>query len=340
MNKEKPLVSILIPSYNAEKWISATIKSAIAQTWSNKEIIVVDDGSTDNTLKIAKGFQSKHVKVITQKNSGACVARNKALVNAQGDFIQWLDSDDILAPDKIEIQLSASDLDPQSKVLHSSAWAPFYFRLSKAKFIPDPLWQDLSPAEWLIKHIGDAYYMYPAAWLVSRKLTELAGPWNEKLLLNQDGEYFCRVIASSESVQFHPKAKSYYRKGNLSSVSSFRSRKKLESLNQARNLCVKVLLKLENTELTRNACTKYLKKMNYVLLLNDKCSPLISENEKKILELGGKIEPPLLSAKFKLVEKFIGFRAASLIKTKLWHSEILLRKYWDKFLYVLFGDVI
>ena len=80
-----PLVSIIIPAYNSEKWIKPTIISALNQTWENKEIIVVDDGSTDNTYAVAKQFESKILKVITQDNAGACVARNKALNIAQGD---------------------------------------------------------------------------------------------------------------------------------------------------------------------------------------------------------------------------------------------------------------
>ena len=293
---------------------------------------------TDNTLQIIREYESNIVKVITQENCGACVARNNALNNAQGDFIQWLDADDILAPDKIEIQLSDSDLNPQSRVLHSSAWAPFYFRLSKAKFSPDPLWQDLTPLEWLIKHIGEGYYMFPAPWLVSRRLTELAGPWDESLLLNQDGEYFFRVVASSDYVKFNPNAKSYYRKGNLSSISSLRYGKRLISLNAARNTCVDALLKLEDSERTRTACISYLKKMNYSLFLNDKNSPLIYENEKKILKLGGKLESYPLTNKFNFVQNIFGFRTASLIKTKLWHAKILVNKYIDKILYLLSSE--
>ena len=102
------LVSILIPSYNAEEWIEETIQSALSQTWPRKEIIIVDDGSTDNSLRIAKEYESNSVKVISQENSGAAVARNKALEYAQGDYIQWLDADDLLAPDKIEKQLRSS----------------------------------------------------------------------------------------------------------------------------------------------------------------------------------------------------------------------------------------
>src|SRR5947207_2956944 len=97
----KPLISILIPAYNSERWVGQTLQSAVDQDYQNKEIILVNDGSTDNTLEIAKSFESRNVKVIDQPNSGGPAARNAALRYAQGDYIQWLDHDDILAVDKI-----------------------------------------------------------------------------------------------------------------------------------------------------------------------------------------------------------------------------------------------
>src|SRR5882724_4223522 len=96
-----PLVSILIPAYNAERWIAETIRSALKQTWRNKEIIVVDDGSTDGTLAIARRFEPKGVRAVTQPNQGAEAARNTASSLSRGDYIQWLDADDLLSRDKV-----------------------------------------------------------------------------------------------------------------------------------------------------------------------------------------------------------------------------------------------
>src|ERR1700751_2900109 len=131
----KPLVSILIPAYNSEQWIGDTLRSAIAQTWEPKEIIVVDDGSTDRTLEIARHFESNGVRVFTQVNLGAAAARNAAFKLSQGDFSQWLDADDLLAPNKIEKQLAALREGEGSRILLSSAWAPFYFRTRNVRFI-------------------------------------------------------------------------------------------------------------------------------------------------------------------------------------------------------------
>src|SRR5262245_15362018 len=91
-----PLVSVLIPAYNAESWIADTIQSALAQTWPCKEVVVVDDGSTDGTLAVARRFASKNVLVVTQENQGAAAARNRAFSLCQGDYVQWLDADDLL----------------------------------------------------------------------------------------------------------------------------------------------------------------------------------------------------------------------------------------------------
>src|SRR6516225_815324 len=142
-----PLVSILIPAYNAEKWIADTIQSALTQTWSRKEIIVVDDGSSDTTVEVAQRFSSKELTVVTKQNQGAAATRNHALQLSQGDYIQWLDADDLLGPDKIERQLRALQGHEGERLLLSSSWGYFNYRPSRERFVPTALWQDLSRVE-------------------------------------------------------------------------------------------------------------------------------------------------------------------------------------------------
>ena len=120
------LVSILIPAFNAERWLGETIRSALDQTWPRKELIVVDDGSSDGTQRVARAFASSGVHVIAQRNAGASAARNRALSLAQGDYIQWLDADDLLAPEKIEQQLRDAEPGATSTTLLSSAFAEFF----------------------------------------------------------------------------------------------------------------------------------------------------------------------------------------------------------------------
>lgn len=225
----KPLVSIIIPCYNATPWLAETLKSTLVQTWKNIEIIIVDDGSKDNSLSVAKSFESSQVKVISQLNQGASVARNAALKEAQGDFIQYLDADDLLAPDKIELQLNILNFDYNSHHVASAEWARFYKNSSEALFIPQALWRDMSPVEWLVCAWENNLMMHPAAWLVPRCIANHVGAWNEQLSLNDDGEYFCRILLASQGVKFCLGAKSYYRSGNSTSLSSLKSRFAWES---------------------------------------------------------------------------------------------------------------
>jgi glycosyltransferase involved in cell wall biosynthesis len=146
----RTLVSILIPCYNSANWISETLASALAQTWQNKEIIVVDDGSTDNSLAVAKSFESPIVKVISQENRGASAARNRALQESQGDFIQYLDADDLLAPDKIERQVQRL-ADGNSDCVAAGEWARFYkTHRQRLTLSPRTSLADMSPVDWLV----------------------------------------------------------------------------------------------------------------------------------------------------------------------------------------------
>jgi len=100
------LVSVLVPSYNSEVYLQECLESALAQTYPNVEIIVVDDGSTDSSLEIAKRFEPRGVLVISQSNRGQAGALNTAFDASTGDYIQYLDADDMLDPRKIEIQVA------------------------------------------------------------------------------------------------------------------------------------------------------------------------------------------------------------------------------------------
>src|SRR5262249_20882568 len=98
------LVSILIPCYNAERWIAQAIESALAQTWYTKEIVVVDDGSTDRSLEVVRKFDGR-IRWESGPNRGGGAARNRLLALARGEWLQYLDADDYLLPNKIAHQM-------------------------------------------------------------------------------------------------------------------------------------------------------------------------------------------------------------------------------------------
>ncbi len=99
MQSQSHLVSVIIPAYNAASFIGETIRSVVQQTYHSWEIIIINDGSTDNTVEIIETFKSDRIRFITQKNAGVAVARNKGLFFANGEFVVFFDADDIMTPD-------------------------------------------------------------------------------------------------------------------------------------------------------------------------------------------------------------------------------------------------
>lgn len=307
----KPLVSILIPCFNAEEWLAETIKSALAQTWENKEIIVIDDGSTDGSLNFAKQFESPIIKVISQANQGASAARNRAYVECQGDIIQYLDADDLLAPDKIERQIQMLQQNGFDYVV-SGEWARFYQSPTEAKFIPQPIWSDMQPVEWLLKSWEGSWMMHPAAWLVPRSITEKAGSWNESLSLDDDGEYFCRIVLASKGVKFCWGARTYYRSGNTGSLSGSKTDSAWKSAFRSLELGTDNLLARENSERTQQVCATVFQKFIYGVYPD--APDLVQAAKAKVQQFGGSDAKPVGGPAFQLLAGVLGWQQAKQLK--------------------------
>lgn len=330
----RTLVSILIPAYNAQDWFRDTIRSAVEQTWPNTEIIIVDDGSTDRTLEIAREFESERVHVFTQKNQGAAAARNKAFSICQGDYIQWLDADDLLTPNKIASQIEALGDSPNKRVLLSGSWGAFMYRPTRAKFVPSALWCDLSPVDWLVRKMGQNLYMQTASWLVSRELSEAAGPWDTRLLGDDDGEYFCRVLLASSSTLFVPEAKVYYRSSGSSSLSYIGfSNKKLEAQWLSMKAHIEYLQSLEKSERVNSACVKFLQ--NWMVFFYPGRLDIFEEAAEMARGLGGKLEPPQMPWKYSWIKMVFGQDMASRVQVLAPRLRWSLVRQWEKTLFRL-----
>jgi glycosyltransferase involved in cell wall biosynthesis len=327
-----PLVSILIPAYNAEEWIAESLQSAIAQTWQRKEIIVVNDGSTDRTAEVARRFASKEVAVVSTANQGLSAAVNHAFRLSQGDYIQELDADDLLAPDKIERQLAALREVDSRRTLLSSPWAWFYHRSTRARFFRNSLWQDLSPVEWLLRKMSENLHMQNATWLVSRELAEAAGPWDERLHYDQDGEYFARVLLASEGTRFVPEGRIFYRSTGSNRVSYIgNSDKKKDSLLRSMKLHIQYLRSLEESERVRKACLTYMQTW-YFNFYPDR-PDLVAELQDLAAQLQDHLEVPRLRWKYAWMEPIFGRKAASRAEIVLPQLKSSLLRSWDKAMY-------
>lgn len=251
-----PLVSIIIPAYNAGPWLAQTLESALAQTWPNTEIIVINDGSRDITLATAKNFEVRGVRVIDQPNRGASATRNHGLRLARGDFIQFLDADDLISPGKIAAQASLLAQRPAGTIA-ACAWGRFGDDPATAQFVDDAVFRDFLPLDFLVLAGDTGAMMHPSSWLVPRAVADRAGPWDESLSLNDDGEYFCRVLLASAGMAFEPTGRSYYRSGLPGSLSQQRGERARRSQFRSLELITSALLTTEDSPRTRRAAANY-----------------------------------------------------------------------------------
>lgn len=322
MNWEKSLVSIVIPAYKAEKYIKETLDSVVNQTWPYIEVFVIDDGSPDNTFEIAKQYECKNITVLKQENSGACVARNKGFQLSKGDYIQFLDADDILSNDKIEAQIKV--LKGRSDILAVSPSVHFMDGEDYLNMKPreESFWihDTDNPVDFLIKlygGYGERWMVQTSAWLTPRVICEKIGPWNENLLLDQDGEYFARAVLSGKGI-CTTGGVNYYRRffagSNISAKAN--KRENLESALLALNLKAEYLSKRSQSENLQQALATLYQEIaiNAWPMFKD----ITYECEQKVRKTGKKPDIPLLGGSFvELLKTIFGWKFAKGTKYKL-----------------------
>lgn len=305
------LVSVVVPAWNAEPWIGDTLESVLAQTWRPLEVIVVDDGSTDGTATVVEGFVDRGVRLIGQENAGQSAATNRALAEVTGDFIQFLDADDLLAPDKIERQVGRLQSEPGC--VASAEWARFHGDPATARFDPEPVWRDSSPEDWLVGSWADGGGMMGTGiWLVPRAIIDRAGPFDERILLYKDREYFTRVLLASEGVRFCEGARFYYRSGLSTSQASQQSTRALRSMLLALDLSSADLLARRDDGAARLACANsYQDLVHRAYLVDNETSEAA---HARVVELGGSTRRLGGGRLFRLLRRALGWKAAKRIK--------------------------
>jgi len=248
------LVSICMPAYNAEKYIAHAIQSVIDQTYSNWELIIVNDGSTDNTASIAECFTDKRIKLIFQNNQGQCTAANNAFKASNGLLIKFLDADDILSPETIESQVKRMNENNES--VASAKWGRFYNNnLNTFKLNNETVWQDLPPDEWLVQSWKNAQPMMQCGlWLIPRNIVIKSDLWDEQLSLINDFDFFTRILVNSKMVLFTQEAVLYYRSGLEKSLSGTKTRKGYESAFRSIEKATSELLKVRGDDKAKLSC--------------------------------------------------------------------------------------
>ncbi|SNS23848.1 Glycosyltransferase involved in cell wall bisynthesis [Belliella buryatensis] len=311
------LVSIIIPVYNKAAYINETLESALKQTYSNIELVLVNDGSTDGSLDILKKYAEKFpskINLIDSKNKGVSAATNLGIQEAKGDYIQFLDADDLLSPEKIEKQVALLN-DNNFEKIASCEWVLFKDDIQKISQVPYGIFKNFeSGIDCLLRAWNHQEMMQTAAWLTHRSLIEKAGGWNEDLVKNPnpDGEFFCRVLIHSKGVVFEPEGKVYYRIPGESNVSQQRGHQATLSLLRSYQSYEKVILSFENSKRIKVALKKVYQKFIYDVFPN--FPDLIKESETCIKALEVSEKTYIGGPKFQRISKIIGFKNALRLK--------------------------
>lgn len=229
-------VSVIIPTYNRGGIISETLESVQAQTFPDWECIVVDDGSTDDTEALVQKYVEKDsrfrfVKRPADRNKGGNACRNIGYELSHGKYIQFLDSDDLLAANKFEEQVQA--LRKQTgDVVATCKWGRFRNAQEPLKAKEnEPTYIHAKNALELFAVFGKhSIWFPPHVYLVKRSVIEKAGSWNEDLKMNQDGEFFARVLLCASQIIFVPTTEVYYRRHTINNTSSWTKEDKVRSV--------------------------------------------------------------------------------------------------------------
>lgn len=224
LSKSTLLVSVIIPCFNAEQWLREAIDSVFKQTYSLIELIVIDDGSTDNSLDIIKSYSEKIIWE-TGPNRGGNHARNRGLALSKGVYIQYLDADDYLKPEKIQRQVEYLETTGDDVVYGD--WQHQY-HYPDGKVILDEVKISGNQSD-ILASLLSGWWVSPACLLFRRSSVEAAGVWDETLMAGQDKDFFLSVVASGAAVSYQPGCYSVYRRYGNVTVSTSSKKRYLEN---------------------------------------------------------------------------------------------------------------
>jgi glycosyltransferase involved in cell wall biosynthesis len=209
------LVSIIIPLYNCEIGIANTLQTVAQQTYTDIEVIVVDDGSTDQSCEIVMSFGMNNLRLFKQPNSGAAIARNTGLKYANGNFIQFLDAGDLLSPNKIEVQVNALSNHPGKVAVCNYKQFTTLLELNNEKYPNQShfIYSTNDTQDFLVNLLGgrgDMNFIQTNSWLIPQTIISQSGNWRAYRCPDDDGEMFTRILLASDGIVYTSGVYNYY----------------------------------------------------------------------------------------------------------------------------------
>ena len=297
-------VSVIIPLYNNEAYIAQTIDSCLAQTHDSIEIIVVENGSTDKSYQVVKSIDDKRLSVFQIPTPNAAAARNYGYKKAIGTYIIFLDADDVMASNKIELQLKALSTKPEGWIA-CCAWAKFKTNTKEAIITPQKVWNIQNPIDWCLQSWMGEGMMIPGCWLMPKALIEKAGLWDENLSLHDDGEFMCRVLLASKGNVFVENTVVYYRQVASSLSRQNQSYRAAKSALEVCESYKKQVLVVTDGPRVRQALSYNYKRFIYEF--HPKHKDLLQQAKQSIQTLDVKNLPLIGGENFKKLTKIVGF---------------------------------
>ncbi len=313
------LVSIIIPCFNAQRWLAEAIDSCLEQTYRRIEIIVIDDCSTDDSMEIIKSYGDKIIwERLTEKRNGS-YARNRGLALSKGEYIQFLDADDLILPKKIERQVNFLE-ETGADVVYGD-WRYQGHQDDEVIFL-DQIEKPGTQTD-ILQSLLENWWTAVASLFYRRTAVEKSGGWDESLSAAQDRDFFISIVMSGAKVVYQPGCYSIYRRyGNVTVSTASKPRwvenhfnvlqkveKRLSQQNKQIPINYRRALAQGYFELARDYI--YIDYSQYLLLLN------------KSLTLCPDFKHKSSRTIYNLVQNIFGFR----LSEQLFHRILLLQAF-------------
>jgi len=307
------LVSIIIPCYNAERWVQEAVESCLDQSYPNIEIIVVDDGSTDRSLEILRRYLP-HIKLETGPNRGGNCARNRGFALSSGEYVQYLDADDYLQPDKIATQVRFLE-----QTNADAVYGDFRYRrhLPDARFSYLDRVQSSGAQPDILASLLSFWVVNGGAILYRRRAIDRVGGWDETLKAAQDTDFLISVALSGATICYQPGCNFVYRKYGAVTVSTSNLGRWLQNMRSclsksetalvnSRRLTGQYMAALATGyfEIAR-ACYSYDARASFEIYART-----LDDLVKKILEMQPQFVPTNESRIFTALQRSVGLRLA------------------------------
>ncbi len=294
--------------YNNARFIKFTMDSILSQQYSNFEIIFVDDGSSDDSIQIARNYNDPRIVVFKQDNRGQSHAANVGYSLSSGDLIKFFDSDDVMGQHMLSLQ--AKSLGERNDAIAMGEWCRFFgSEPQNEHFAPLSMYINSKPVDWLVQEWGTVQHMMQCGlWLVPRQIIESRGRWDERLSLLNDFEYFGRLLTGASELLYTPDARIHYRSGLPGSLSGQRGREAIESAHLSLMLGTQHLLDAEDSPRTRKVCANVLQDFEYTYYPEH--PDLRASMRARVRELGGSQLEPDGPPGFHKLRRFTGWKVA------------------------------